>query len=457
MELIWSTATFSPSNSKTWSASVVWFSNAMWYWKPEQPPPTTATRSATGTGLCICMISFTLVLATGVKLIIIPFASARGTRPPANLHAYYNRTRFQPHNERFFPSNPTLPPFRQQYNLRIQYDAAMRHKVTVIPGEGIGPEVASATRRIIDAAGVHIEWEELAARTDSATEAGQLVNQAAIDSVRRNHVALKGPTSTAIAGGAPSVNVALRKTLDLYANLRPVKNLPGVKSRFENVDVVLVRENTEDLYSGLEHEVVPGVVESLKIITEKASTRIARFAFEYAKRHGRERIHAIHKANIMKLSDGLFLRSVRAVATKFPEIEYKELIVDNACMQIVMDPQQFDMLLLPNLYGDVMSDLAAGLVGGLGVVPSANIGDDCAMFEAVHGTAPDIAGKGFANPTALLMSSILMLDHLGERIAAERIQNALDSVYREGKHTTRDVGGKAGTDEFADAVIAALK
>jgi len=332
----------------------------------------------------------------------------------------------------------------------------MRHKVTLIPGEGIGPEVAAATRRILEAAGVQIDWEELEGRTDKTTERGQLVNQLAMESVRKNHVALKGPMATAIAGGAPSVNVALRKTLDLYANLRPVKNLPGVKSHFDNVDLIIVRENTEDLYSGLEHEVVPGVVESLKIITEKASTRIGRFAFEYAKRHGRKKIHAIHKANIMKLSDGLFLRSVRAVAAQFPEIEYKELIVDNACMQIVMDPQQFDVLLLPNLYGDVMSDLAAGLVGGLGVVPSANIGDECAMFEAVHGTAPDIAGKGLANPTALLMSSILMLDHLGERTTARRIELALEKVYREAKHTTRDVGGPAGTDEFAEAVIAAL-
>ncbi len=332
----------------------------------------------------------------------------------------------------------------------------MRHKVTLIPGEGIGPEVAAATRRILEAAGVQIDWEELEGRTDKTTERGQLVNQLAVESVRKNHVALKGPMATAIAGGAPSVNVALRKTLDLYANLRPVKNLPGVKSHFDNVDLIIVRENTEDLYSGLEHEVVPGVVESLKIITEKASTRIGRFAFEYAKRHGRKKIHAIHKANIMKLSDGLFLRSVRAVAAQFPEIEYKELIVDNACMQIVMDPQQFDVLLLPNLYGDVMSDLAAGLVGGLGVVPSANIGDECAMFEAVHGTAPDIAGKGLANPTALLMSSILMLDHLGERTTARRIELALEKVYREAKHTTRDVGGPAGTDEFAEAVIAAL-
>ena len=332
-----------------------------------------------------------------------------------------------------------------------------KHKVTLIPGEGIGPEVAAATRRILEAAGVQIDWEEIAGRSDSSADQGKSVNKAAVESVRRNRVALKGPMATAIAGGAPSVNVALRKTLDLYANLRPVKNVPGVKSHFENVDLILVRENTEDLYSGLEHEVVPGVVESLKIITERASTRIAKFAFEYAKRHGRKKIHAIHKANIMKLSDGLFLRSVRTVAAQFPAIEYKELIVDNACMQIVMDPLQFDMLLLPNLYGDVMSDLAAGLVGGLGVVPSANIGDECAMFEAVHGTAPDIAGKGLANPTALLMSSVLMLDHLAERTAAERIQKALEKVYRQGKHTTRDVGGKAGTEEFADAVIAALQ
>src|ERR1700745_2008791 len=322
--------------------------------------------------------------------------------------------------------------FRQEYGHRLQYDAAMRHKVTLIPGEGIGPEVALATKRVIDAVGVQIEWEELSARTDSATDAGQLVNQGAIDSVRRNRVALKGPTGTAIAGGAPSVNVALRKTLDLYANLRPVKNLPGVNSRFENVDLVLVRENTEDLYSGLEHEVVPGVVESLKIITERASTRIARFAFEYAKKSGRKKIHAIHKANIMKLGDGLFLKSVRAVAERYRDIEYKELIVDNACMQMVLDPQQFDMLLLPNLYGDVMSDLAAGLVGGLGVVPSGNIGDEGAMFEAVHGTAPDIAGKGLANPTALLMSGIMMLNHMGERSAAQRIAAAIATFYREG-------------------------
>ncbi len=331
------------------------------------------------------------------------------------------------------------------------------HHVTLLPGEGIGREVSAAVRRILEAAGVTIEWEVINARLgDSSADTGKVLNQEAIDSVRRNGIALKGPMTTAIAGGAPSVNVALRKTLDLYANLRPVKNMPGVSSRFEDVDIVLVRENTEDLYSGLEHEVVPGVVESLKIITEKASTRIARFAFEYAKRENRKKIHAIHKANIMKMSDGLFLKSIRAVAQEYPEIEYKELIVDNACMQMVLNPQQFDILLLPNLYGDVMSDLAAGLVGGLGVVGSANIGDHAAMFEAVHGTAPDIAGKGLANPTALLLSAVLMLDYLGERSAARRIETALETVYREGKHTTRDVGGKAGTEEFTDAVIGAL-
>lgn len=335
----------------------------------------------------------------------------------------------------------------------------MKHKVTLLPGEGIGPEVSAAVRRILDASGVQIEWEVLEARaveSDKPTTRSEVLNAAAIESVRRNRVALKGPMATAIAGGAPSVNVALRKSLELYANLRPVKNLPGVKSHFDNVDVVIVRENTEDLYSGLEHEVVPGVVESLKIITEKASTRIAKFAFDYARRTGRKKIHAIHKANIMKLGDGLFLRSVRAVAEKYPEITYKELIVDNACMQIVIDPAQFDILLLPNLYGDVMSDLAAGLVGGLGVVPSGNIGDEGAIFEAVHGTAPDIAGKDIANPTALLMSAILMLNYVGEAYTADRLEQALWRVYREGKMLTRDLGGTASTGAFTDAMIAAL-
>ncbi len=333
----------------------------------------------------------------------------------------------------------------------------MGHKVTLIPGDGIGPEVTKATVRILEATGVKFEWESFAVGADAFEKHGEYIPKEVIESIERTHIGLKGPVTTPVGGGFSSINVALRQKFELYANFRPIRNLPHIPTRYPDVDLIIVRENTESLYSGLEHEVVPGVVESLKIITEKASTRIAKFAFEYARKNQRKKIHAIHKANIMKLSDGLFLKSVRAVAAQFPSIEYKELIVDNACMQIVMDPLQFDMLLLPNLYGDVMSDLAAGLVGGLGVVPSANIGDECAMFEAVHGTAPDIAGKGFANPTALLMSSALMLDHLGESKAAQRIQTALEIVYRQAKHTTRDVGGKAGTEEFADAVIAALK
>src|ERR1700730_3350472 len=321
----------------------------------------------------------------------------------------------------------------------------MAQKVTLIPGEGIGPEVASAVQRILAATGVKIDWEELEGRTDKSTEKGQLVRQPAVESVRRNHVALKGPMATAIAGGAPSVNVALRKTLDLYANLRPVKNLPGVKSRFESVDIVLVRENTEDLYSGLEHEIVPGVVQSLKIITEKASTRIAEFAFAYARKHGRKKIHAIHKANIMKLSDGLFLRCCRGVSMTYPEVEYKEHIVDNTCMQLVINLYQYDMLLTENLYGDILSDLCSAFVGGLGLVPGANLGTECAIFEAVHGSAPDIAGKNLANPTALLQSAVLMLHHIDESATAERVQVALEQVYREGKTLTTDVGGSAGS------------
>ncbi len=332
----------------------------------------------------------------------------------------------------------------------------MRRKVTLMPGEGIGPEVAQAARRIIDAAGMAIEWEEVSPGAPTGRSESELPYAHVVESVRRNHVALKGPMATEIAGGAPSINVGLRKALELYANLRPVRNIEGVRSRFTGVDLVIVRENTEDLYAGLEHTVVPGVVESLKIITEKASTRIAKFAFEYARRHGRKKVHAIHKANIMKLSDGLFLTSTRRVAAEYPEIEYKEMIVDNTSMQLVLDPGQFDLLLLPNLYGDVVSDLGAGLVGGLGVVPSGNLGDEAAIFEAVHGTAPDIAGKGLANPTAILMSGIMMLDHLGEHEAARRIERALRSVYRDGRHLTRDVGGSATTEQFTAAVIRAL-
>jgi isocitrate dehydrogenase (NAD+) len=333
----------------------------------------------------------------------------------------------------------------------------MNHTITLIPGDGIGPEVSSAVKQILKAAGVNITWEEIPARAELERRGTDFMQSGVVESIRKNRVALKGPLATAVAGGPPSINVGLRKALDLYANLRPVKNLQGVKSRFENVDLVLIRENTEDLYAGLEHTVVPGVVESLKIITERASTRIARFAFEYARKHGRKKIHAIHKANIMKLSDGLFLTSIRAVAPEYPEVEYKELIIDNACMQMVLNPLQYDMLLLTNLYGDIMSDLAAGLVGGLGLVPSGNIGDGVAIFEAVHGTAPDIAGKGIANPTALLMSAIMMLDHLGEVDAARRIEGALHKVYREGKSVTRDVGGTATTAGFTAAILDAMK
>jgi isocitrate dehydrogenase (NAD+) len=332
----------------------------------------------------------------------------------------------------------------------------MKHAVTLIPGDGIGPEVSSAVKQILSATGVEIAWDEIPARAEIERRGVEFLKSGVIESIQKNCVALKGPMMTAVAEGARSINVGLRQSLDLYANLRPVKNLEGVQSRYQDVDIVLIRENTEDLYAGLEHTVVPGVVESLKIITERASTRIARFAFEYARKFGRKKIHAIHKANIMKLSDGLFLTSIRKVAAEYPEIEYKELIIDNACMQMVLDPHQFDMLLLTNLYGDIMSDLAAGLVGGLGVVPSGNIGKDVAVFEAVHGTAPDIAGKGVANPTALLMSAIMMLDHLGEATAARRAEAALHRVYRDGKSLTRDVGGKASTAEFTEAIIHAL-
>jgi len=333
----------------------------------------------------------------------------------------------------------------------------MKHTITLIPGEGIGPEVATAATRVIEASGVAVAWEQVEARPQVDRRSDSFMNSDLVESVKKNKVALKGPIATAVAGGAPSINVGLRKALTLFANLRPVKNVPGVKCRYENVDLVIVRENTEDLYAGLEHTIVPGVVESLKIITEKASTRVAKFAFEYAIKHGRKKIAAIHKANIMKLSDGLFLTSVREVAKQFPTIEYREVIVDNACMQMVLNPGQFDMLLLTNLYGDIMSDLTAGLVGGLGLVPSGNIGEEAAVFEAVHGTAPDIAGKGIANPTALLMSGIMMLDYLGEPAAARKIENALHAVYREGKTLTGDLGGKSTTNEFADAVIAAMK
>ena len=331
-----------------------------------------------------------------------------------------------------------------------------RHRITLIPGDGIGPEVSAAVIRIIEAAGVAIEWDRFAAGAEALDRFGTPLPEEALESVRRNGVALKGPVATPIGTGFESVNVRLRRTLDLYANLRPVRNLPGVESRFGDVDLIIVRENTEDLYSGIEHEVVPGVVESLKIVTEKASTRIAVFAFEHARKHGRKRVTAVHKANIMKQSDGLFLRCFREVGLRYPDIERDEKIVDNTCMQLVLNPYQFDVLLMGNLYGDIVSDLAAGLVGGLGVVPSGNIGEKAALFEAVHGTAPDIAGKNLANPTALLLSAIMMLHHIGERDAATRIETAVHGVVKQRKTITKDLGGNATTTEFTDAVIAAL-
>jgi isocitrate dehydrogenase (NAD+) len=326
------------------------------------------------------------------------------------------------------------------------------HQVTLIPGDGIGPEVTEAVVRIFTVAKVDIEWERHDAGVTAFKRDNQSLPGVLLDSIRRNKVALKGPVTTPIAEGFTSVNVGLRKALDLYANLRPVRNLAGVPSRFSDVDLVIVRENTEDLYAGLEHQIVPGVVESLKIITEKASTRIARFAFEHAHRTHRKRVTAIHKANIMKLSDGLFLESTRKVSREHTDIMYDERIVDAACMQLVMRPDKFDVLLLPNLYGDIVSDLCAGLVGGLGVVPGANIGEDAAVFEAVHGSAPDIADKNLANPTALLLSGLMLLEHIGERERANRIRAALDRVLATGVVRTRDLGGTATTTEFTDAV-----
>ncbi len=332
----------------------------------------------------------------------------------------------------------------------------MTHTITLIPGDGIGPEVTAATVRIIEASGIDVQWETHYAGAQALEKFGETLPAELLDSIERNKVALKGPITTPIGKGFTSVNVGLRKALDLYANLRPVRSIPNVISRYSDINLVVVRENTEDLYSGIEHVVVPGVVESIKIITEKASTRIARFAFDYAKQENRHKVSAIHKANIMKLSDGLFLDCFRKVAEGHPEIEANDVIVDNACMQLVMRPEQFDILLLENLYGDIVSDLCAGLVGGLGLVPGANIGERGAVFEAVHGSAPDIAGQGIANPTALLQSGILMLRYLNERDAAERIETAMFKVFDEGKIRTRDIGGDAKTSEFADAVIAAM-
>ncbi len=327
-----------------------------------------------------------------------------------------------------------------------------KHTITLIPGDGIGPEIVAATVKIIEATGVDIEWETQILGAQAQEKFGTTLPDNTIDSIKRNKVALKGPQMTPVGKGFTSVNVGLRKALDLYANVRPIKTLPNVPSRYSDIDLVIVRENTEGLYAGLEHTVVPGVVEGLKIVTEKASTRIARYAFEYARANGRKKVTCVHKANIMKLSDGLFLECFERVAKEYPEIEADNKIVDNCCMQLVIKPEQFDVLVLENLYGDIVSDLCAGLIGGLGLAPGANIGEQGAVFEAVHGSAPDIAGQGVANPTAILMSGLLMLRHLGEQDAANRIEKAMLEVYAEGKYITRDLGGTAKTDDFARAI-----
>jgi isocitrate dehydrogenase (NAD+) len=339
--------------------------------------------------------------------------------------------------------------------------AKKTHRITLIPGDGIGPEVSSAVVNILEVAGaatgVGFEWHRYDAGANAFEKTGEYIPQVLYDSIEKNRVALKGPVTTPIGGGFASINVTLRKKFELFANFRPVKSLPGLKTNYPDIDMVIVRENMEDLYAGLEHEVVPGVVQALKIITEKGSTRIAKFAFDYARKHGRKKIHAIHKANIMKLSDGLFLRCCRKVGEGFPEIAYHEHIVDNTCMQLVMNPYQYDILLTENLYGDILSDLCSAFVGGLGLVPGANLGTECAIFEAVHGSAPDIAGKDLANPTALLQSAVLMLHHIDEPETAVRVQTGLEKVYREGKTLTKDVGGTSGTRAFAEAVLQAME
>ncbi|HET7829231.1 MAG TPA: isocitrate/isopropylmalate dehydrogenase family protein [Candidatus Limnocylindrales bacterium] len=330
----------------------------------------------------------------------------------------------------------------------------MSHSVTLIPGDGIGPELAEATRRVLDASGVAFDWEVQDAGEAVMAQYGTPLPEHVLESVRRNKVALKGPITTPVGSGFRSVNVTLRQTLGLYANLRPARSLKGLETRYEDVDLVIVRENTEDLYAGIEHKVGPDAAESIKIITRAASERIARFAFEYAVANGRRKVTAVHKANIMKLSDGLFLESCATVAKDYEgRVEFEDRIVDNMCMQLVQKPELYDVMVLPNLYGDIVSDLCAGLVGGLGVAPGANIGTEASVFEPVHGSAPKYAGQDKANPTALILSGVLMLRHLGEQDAAERVENALRETIAEGRTVTYDLGGSAGTAAFADAII----
>jgi isocitrate dehydrogenase (NAD+) len=333
----------------------------------------------------------------------------------------------------------------------------MPHRITLIPGDGIGPELAEATRRVLDATGITFEWEVQDAGEATIASEGTPLPERVLESIRRNKVALKGPITTPVGSGFRSVNVGLRQALNLYANLRPARSMEGVQSRYDDVDVVIVRENTEDLYAGIEHMVGRDAAESIKIITRAASERIARFAFEYAVNNGRRKVTAVHKANIMKLSDGLFLEACQTVAAQYAgRIEFEDRIVDNMCMQLVQKPDLYDVLVLPNLYGDIVSDLCAGLVGGLGVAPGANIGEDGAVFEPVHGSAPKYAGLNKANPTALILSGALMLRHLGYAEMGERVENAVRRVIAEGRTVTSDLGGTAGTREFGDAVIEAL-
>lgn len=329
-------------------------------------------------------------------------------------------------------------------------------KVTIIPGDGIGPEVMDATLRILAAAGSPLEWEEVEAGEKVIEREGTPLPVSVLDSIKRNKVALKGPITTPVGKGFKSVNVTLRKELNLYANLRPVKNLPNVRTRFENVDIVVVRENTEDLYVGIERQVEEGRAEAIKIISADASRRIARFAFEYAKMYNRKKVTAVHKANILKLTDGLFLECCKEVSRDYPQIKFDEKIVDNMCMQLVQSPESFDILVMPNLYGDILSDLAAGLVGGLGLVPGANIGDEAALFEAVHGSAPDIAGMNKANPIALLLSACMMLDYLKYQDISQRIRAAVDQVLLDGQFITSDLGGSSSTNEITEAIMAKL-
>ncbi len=336
----------------------------------------------------------------------------------------------------------------------------MCRTICLIPGDGIGPEVTEATKEILAAAGAELDWLELPAGAGAIEKHGEVLPQKTIEAIEHHRLALKGPLTTPIGSGFSSINVRLRKIFDLYAAVRPIRSLRGVKTRYDDVELVVIRENTEGLYSGLEHEVVPGVVESIKVATKMGCERIARYAFQYARERGRKKVTVMHKANIMKLSDGLFISSAKKVHGEIGQgIEYEEMIIDNGCMQLVRDPSRFDMLLLENLYGDILSDLGAGLVGGLGVVPGANIGDDCAIFEAVHGSAPDIAGKNVANPLALTMSAVMMLNHIGQTAAGERIKNAYNAVLADGNpaEVTRDIGGRAGTKEFTKAMVRRMK